>query len=60
MFEVSENLLTTFITFQSDFIIFEIVVANRQSALKTVEKEEGIEVVSYPVFTRQRAQLFKQ
>lgn len=59
LYEVSGNLLTTFITFKEDQLLFEITVASTQKALETKENEEGIEVVSYPVFTRQQALLFK-
>ncbi len=59
LFEVSGNLLTTFITFDKDQLLFEITVASREKALETKENEEGTEVVSYPVVTRQRALLHK-
>lgn len=59
LYEVSGNLLTTFITFEEGQLLFEITVASTEKALETKESEEGIEVVSYPVFTRQKALLYK-
>lgn len=59
LYEVSGNLLTTFITFEENQLLFEITVAKTEKGLTTQAKEEGIEVVSYPVTTRQKALLYK-
>lgn len=59
LYEVAGNLLTTFISFEEDHLLFEITVASKQNAVETKEREEGIEVISYPVFTRQSALLHK-
>ena len=61
LFEVGNNILTTFITFEHDRMIFEMAVTN------TVEKQvtyavdaEKTRVTSYPISTVQRAVLLKQ
>jgi len=60
LFEVSGNLLTTFITFEEESLNFEITVAKLENPLETKDLEEGIPVISYPIFTRQWAVLIKQ
>lgn len=61
LFEVQGTLLTTFITFKDDHMIFEIAAAKRENARTTyAENEEKTEVISYPVSTVQRAVLKKQ
>lgn len=61
IFEVNDALLTTFITFEADHVLFEIVAANTTQKRTTyAENEEGTEVISYPVSTVQRAVLQKQ
>ena len=61
LFEVQGTLLTTFITFKEDHIIFEIAAARRENARTThAENEERTEVISYPVSTVQRAVLKRQ
>lgn len=60
LFEVQGNLLTTFITFEPDHAIFEIVFANKSSARETYAVQDSIQVLSYPITTVQRALLQKQ
>lgn len=61
LFEVGGNLLTTFITFEKDHMIFEIAVTNTaEKQLSYANDEEKTEVISYPITTVQRAVLQKQ
>jgi len=61
LFEVGGNLLTTFITFEKDHMIFEIAVTNTaEKQLSYTNDEEKTEVISYPITTVQRAVLQKQ
>ncbi|RDK89244.1 hypothetical protein C8D94_1011128 [Marinirhabdus gelatinilytica] len=61
LFEVSGNLLTTFITFEKDHLIFEIVFAPTSKKNVTHGNDEAnTEVISYPITTVQRAVLKKQ
>lgn len=62
MYEVQDNVLTTQLTFEGDKMIFEITSSNKAKAVKTVtsDKEETIEVLSYPIATLQKAILHKQ
>ena len=61
LFEVQGNLLTTFITFEKDQLLFEIVFASKENARTTyAENEAKTEVISYPISTVQRAILKKE
>jgi len=61
LFEVNGSLLTTFITFGEDHLLWEIVFAAKSEARTTyAENDEKIEVISYPISTVQRAILKKQ
>ena len=61
LFEVNGTLLTTFITFHADHLIFEIIAAPiAQKRLSYSENEPKTEVISYPVAAVQRAVLQKQ
>lgn len=61
LFEVGENLLTTFITFEKDHMVFEIVFAPKDRKNVTyAEGEDKTKVISYPITTVQRAVLQKQ
>jgi len=61
LFEVGGSLLTTFITFEKDHMIFEIVATNTaDKQLSYANNEEKTEVISYPITTVQRAVLQKQ
>lgn len=61
LFEVQGTILTTFITFEKDHMIFEIATAQRENSNISTAKNEGqTEVISYPVTTVQRAVLIKQ
>jgi len=61
LFEVGGSLLTTFITFEKDHMIFEIVATNTaEKQLSYANNEEKTEVISYPITTVQRAVLQKQ
>lgn len=61
LFEVNGTLLTTFITFSEDHMVFEIVASNTQDKRITSPKEDPATVViSYPVSAVQRAVLQKQ
>lgn len=61
LFEVQGTILTTFITFESDHMVFEIVATNRKDSRTTyAENEDKTEVISYPISTVQRAVLKKQ
>ncbi len=61
LFEVNNSLLTTFITFEKDQMVFEIVFASTANKNITfANNEERTEVISYPISTVQRAILIKQ
>ena len=61
LFEVGDNLLTTFITFEKARMIFEIAVTNTtKKQITYADNEEKTEVTSYPISTVQRAVLQKQ
>jgi len=61
LFEVGGNLLTTFITFEKDHMIFEIAVTNTaEKQVSYADNEEKTEVISYPITSVQRAVLQKQ
>jgi hypothetical protein len=61
VFEVQGTLLTTFITFEADRLIFEITAMQLADKKLSGGQEEAIpSVSSYPVNTIQRAVLFKQ
>jgi hypothetical protein len=61
LFEVGGSLLTTFITFERDYMIFEIVATNKaEKQLSYANNKEKTEVISYPITTVQRAVLQKQ
>lgn len=61
LFEVGDNLLTTFITFEKTQMIFEIAVTNTtKKQITYANNEEKTEVISYPISTVQRAVLQKQ
>ncbi|MEL6811464.1 MAG: hypothetical protein AAFP76_09030 [Bacteroidota bacterium] len=60
LFEVGGSLLTTFITFEKDHMVFEIVATQKENKRITyAENEEKTEVISYPITTVQRAVLQK-
>jgi hypothetical protein len=60
IFEVSGTLITTYITFGDDQLIFEVVAAQTENKSSSGGQSEDIpEVNSYPVGVVQRAQLFK-
>ncbi len=61
LFEVNGNLLTTFITFEADHLIFEIIFASRDDKnVSYAENEDKNEVGSFPISTIQKAMLKKQ
>lgn len=60
LFEVNDNLLTTFITFEATHMIFEITVASKEQKQTTYATEDQTEVISYPILTRQKAVLMKE
>ncbi len=61
LFEVGNNLLTTFITFEKTHMIFEIAVTNiTDKQITYANNEEKTKVISYPISTVQRAVLEKQ
>jgi len=61
LFEVGDNLLTTFITFEKNAMIFEIVVTNKtEKRITYTDDEDKTQVISYPITTIQRAVLQKQ
>ncbi len=60
LFEVNGSLLTTFITFEEDHLIFEITVATRENKEVTYATEDQTEVIAYPIGIRQKAVLIKQ
>ena len=61
LFEVSDSLLTTFITFNENDLVFEIVATNtKQKMVSGGQDEDTPEVFSYPINVVQRAVLIKQ
>ncbi|MCW5520020.1 hypothetical protein J1N09_09235 [Aureitalea sp. L0-47] len=61
LFEVQGTLLTTFMTFQEDHMVFEITAANMEKRrVSQADNEEKTKVISYPISTVQRAVLKKQ
>ncbi len=61
LFEVSDNLLSTFITFNTNDLIFEIIATNtKQKMVSGGQDEDTPEVFSYPINVVQRALLIKQ
>jgi len=61
LFEVQGTILTTFITFEKDHMVFEIVATQKENSKTTIaENEDKTEVISYPISTIQRAVLIKQ
>ena len=61
LFEVNGTLLTTFITFEDTFMVFEIIATPTAEKNTTFANDENkTEVISYPIKTVQRAILQKQ
>lgn len=60
LFEVNENLLTTFVTFEEDQVIWEITFAPKKEQEVSYATEDSTKVIAYPIKTRQRAFLKKQ
>ena len=61
LFEVQGNMLTTFMTFYSDHLIFEITFADLSEVnISKVDNTDGAEVSSYPISTIQTARLNRQ
>jgi hypothetical protein len=61
LFEVQGTLLTTFITFEEDHLIFEIIATQTKNKNISGGQDEATpEVISYPISTVQRARLIKQ
>ncbi len=61
LFEVMDSFLTTFVTFNDDLLIFEIVVTNTKSKKTSGGTDEGTpEIFSYPISIVQKAVLIKQ
>lgn len=61
LFEVMDSLLTTFITFEKDHLIFEIVVTNTKKKNVSGGQNDSIpKVSSYPIHVVQKARLIKQ
>ena len=61
LFEVMDSLLTTFVTFYDDHLVFEIVMTNTQNKVISGGQEKDIpEVISYPIAVIQKAVLNKQ
>lgn len=61
MYEVQDNILTTTERFYKDAMDFEITVSHKTQKLATgTIGENAIEVISYPVFSVQKAHLQKQ
>tara|TARA_R110002124_G_scaffold87407_1_gene225078 strand:- start:109049 stop:109540 length:492 start_codon:yes stop_codon:yes gene_type:complete len=61
LFEVQGTLLTTFITFETDHLLFEIAVAKREDKnISGGQDRDTPQVISYPITTVQRAVLIKQ
>ncbi len=61
LFEVGDNLLTTFITFEENYMVFDITFAPRAQKNTTYATDkEKTEVISFPITTVQRAVLKKR
>lgn len=61
LFEVQGSLLTTFITFESDHLLFEIIFSDITKKQTSGGQEKDIpEVFSYPISVVQKARLIKQ
>jgi len=60
LFEVNENLLTTFITFEEDQVIWEITFAPKKEKEVSYATSDSTKVIAYPIKTRQKAFLKKQ
>jgi len=60
LFEVNNNLLTTFVTFKEKSAIWEVTFAPKSKQEISYAKEDSTTVISYPVTTRQKAILKKQ
>lgn len=60
LFEVNDNLLTTFITFEKDQVIWEITFAPKKEKEISYATADSTMVIAYPIKTRQKAFLKKQ
>ena len=60
IFEVNENLLTTFISFKEDSVIWEVTFAPKNKQEVSYTKEDSTKVISYPITSLQKAILKKQ
>lgn len=61
LFEVEQSLLTTFITFEKDQLLFEIVYSNTSKKGLSGSENDSIPLVtSYPLHVIQKATLLKQ
>lgn len=61
LFEVEQSLLTTFITFEKDHLLFEIVYSNTEKKELSGGQNDSIpKVTSYPPLVIQKAKLIKQ
>jgi len=61
IFEVEQSLLTTFITFEEDHLLFEIVYSNTSKKEMSGGQNDSIPaVISYPLHVIQKAKLIKQ
>ncbi len=60
LFEVEQSLLTTFITFEKDHLLFEIVYSNTEKKELSGGQNDSIpKVTSYPPLVIQKAKLLK-
>lgn len=61
LFEVQGNILTTFITFEEDHAMFEIVFAPKATVRNTISEDgDQIQVSAYPISVVQTAKLLKE
>ena len=61
LFQVNDSLLTTFVTFESDHLNFEIIATDiKNKNVSGGQDEETPEVFSYPIGVIQKAILIKQ
>jgi len=61
LFEVQGSLLTTFISFKKDHLLFEVVFSDRSKKQSSGGQATAIpEVLSYPISVVQKARLIKQ
>jgi len=61
LFEVEQSLLTTFITFEKNHLLFEIVYSNTSKKEESGGQNDSIpKVTSYPLHVIQKAKLLKQ